>query len=74
MSAEASDDLIYAITKALCNEATRRLLDAHNQIGKQVRVEDALEGVAVPLHPGARRFYRETGLPVEDDAPLGKGD
>jgi TRAP transporter TAXI family solute receptor len=74
VSAEASDDLIYAITKALWNVATQRLLDAHNQIGKQVRFEDALEGLAVPLHPGAKRFYREAGLPTEDDAPLGKGD
>jgi TRAP transporter TAXI family solute receptor len=72
VSADVSDDLIYAITKALWNEATQRLLDAHNQIGKQVRFEDALEGLSVPLHPGAKRFYREAGLPVEDDAPLGK--
>jgi TRAP transporter TAXI family solute receptor len=74
VSAEASDDLIYAITKALWNEATQRLLEAHNRIGKQVRLGDALEGLAVPLHPGAKRFYREAGLPVEDDAPLGKDD
>jgi TRAP transporter TAXI family solute receptor len=74
VSAEASDDLIYAITKALWNEATQRLLEAHNRIGKQVRLGDALEGLTVPLHPGAKRFYREAGLPVEDDAPLGKDD
>ena len=69
VSADASDDLIYAITKALWNEATQRLLDAHNPIGKHVRLEDALAGLSVPLHPGARRFYREAGLPVDDDAP-----
>jgi TRAP transporter TAXI family solute receptor len=74
VSAEASDDLIYAVTKALWNEATQRLLEAHNQIGRQVRLEDALDGLAVPLHPGAKRFYREAGLPVEDDAPLGKAN
>ena len=44
VSADASDDLIYAITKALWNEATQRLLEAHNPIGKQVRLEDALDG------------------------------
>jgi uncharacterized protein len=74
VSADASDDLIYAITKALWNEATQRLLDARNQIGKQVRLENALEGLTVPLHPGAQRFYREAGLAFEDNAPLGKGD
>lgn len=74
VSADASDDLIYAITKALWNEATGRLLEAHNPIGKQVRLEHALDGFSMPLHPGAKRFYREAGLPVEDDGPPGKPD
>ena len=74
VSADASDDLIYAITKALWNEATQGLLDAHNPIGKDVRLEDALAGLSVPLHPGAKRFYREAGLPVDDDGPPGKPD
>lgn len=71
-SADASEDLIYAITKALWNEATRRLLEAHNPIGKQVRLENALEGISVPLHPGAKRFYREAGLAVEEDGSADK--
>jgi TRAP transporter TAXI family solute receptor len=74
VSADASDDLIYAVVKALWNEATQRLLDAHHPIGKQVRFEDALQGLTVPLHPGAKRFYREAGLPVDDAGPLGKRD
>jgi TRAP transporter TAXI family solute receptor len=69
VSADAPEDLIYSITKTLWNEATQRLLDAHDPIGKHVRLEDALDGVAVPLHPGAKRFYRQAGLPVEDDRP-----
>jgi uncharacterized protein len=69
VSADAPDDLIYAITKALWSEATQRLLDAHDPIGKHVRLKGALDGLAVPLHPGAKRFYREAGFPVEDDAP-----
>ncbi len=72
VSADEADDLIYAITKALWNEASQRLLAAHNPIGKQVRLEDALEGLTVPLHPGAKRFYREAGLPVEDDGSVDK--
>ena len=74
VSAEASDDLIFAITKALWNEATRRLLDTHDPIGKDVRLEHAFDGLSVPLHPGAIRFYREAGLPVEDGGPPGKSD
>src|SRR4029077_7370792 len=59
VSADATDDLIYAITKALWSEATQRLLDAHDPIGKNVRLEHALDGLTIPLHPGARRFYRQ---------------
>jgi uncharacterized protein len=69
VSADAPEDLIYSITKTLWNEATQRLLDAHDPIGKHVRLEDALDGLAVPLHPGAKRFYRQAGLPVGDDRP-----
>src|SRR5207302_1833127 len=70
VSADAPDDLIYAITKALWNEATQRLLDARDPLGKQVRLEGALDGLSIPLHPGAKRFYREAGLPVDQTGAL----
>jgi len=74
VSADVPDDLIYAITKALWSDATQRLLAAHDPVGKDVRLENALEGITLPLHPGAKRFYREAGLPVEDDGPPAKRD
>jgi uncharacterized protein len=74
VSADASDELIYEITKALWNDATRRLLDSHNPIGKQVRIEHALDSAPAPLHPGAKRHYREVGLDVGDDGVLGKSE
>jgi len=74
VSADASDDLIFAITKALWNEATQRLLDTHDPIGRDVRLEHALDGLPVPLHPGALRFYRQAGLPVENGGLTGKPD
>jgi len=30
--------------------------------GKDVTLNTALDGVAIPLHPGAKKFYREKGL------------
>ncbi len=72
VTADLPDELVYAVTKALWSEAARRLLDAHSLIGRQVRLEDALEGLSAPLHPGARRFYREAGLLVEGDASPAK--
>lgn len=61
-SAGVDAELIYGITKALWEKSTRKLLDVGHPEGKQIRLETALEGLAIPLHPGAERFYREAGL------------
>ncbi|HZT88698.1 MAG TPA: TAXI family TRAP transporter solute-binding subunit [Stellaceae bacterium] len=66
VSAAADPALIYAITKALWNEATGRLLAGLDPLGRSVRLEDALVGLSVPLHPGAERFYREAGMALDD--------
>lgn len=70
VNSRADPDLVYAITKALWNSATAKLLSAIEPIGSQLRLDRALSGVSVPLHPGAERFYREAGLPVEETPPL----
>ncbi|SHL58912.1 TAXI family TRAP transporter solute-binding subunit [Roseibium suaedae] len=61
-SAKESDDLIYNITKALWNDKTRVLLDVGHAKGKVITLETALDGIGIPLHPGAERFYKEAGL------------
>ena len=61
-SAKADDDLIYEITKALWNEQSRVLLDVGHAKGSSITLETALNGVGVPLHAGAERFYREVGI------------
>lgn len=57
-----SDELIYAITSALWNGNTRHLLDVGHAKGQSVVKETALNGIGIPLHPGAERFYREAGM------------
>ena len=61
-SAKEDDELIYQITKALWNEKSRKLLDVGHAKGKSITLETALNGIGVPLHPGAERFYKEVGL------------
>jgi TRAP transporter TAXI family solute receptor len=61
-SAKLSDALVHDITKALWNDATRKMLDAGHAKGKLIRKETAVHGAGIPLHPGAERFYREAGL------------
>lgn len=61
-SADIDEELVYQITKALWNDKTRKLLDTGHAKGKAITLETALNGVGVPLHAGAERFYREVGL------------
>ncbi len=55
------EELIYNITKALWHSNTRLLLDAGHTKGKSITIETALEGISIPLHPGAKKFYLEVG-------------
>lgn len=64
-SAQQDEELIYQITKALWSDTARKLLDNGHAKGKVITSETALsgiEGLDVPLHPGAERFYKEAGL------------
>jgi TRAP transporter TAXI family solute receptor len=61
-SANEDEALIYDVTKALWNAKTRVLLDVGHAKGKSITAETALDGIGIPLHPGAERFYKEAGL------------
>jgi len=62
VDASADADLIYEITRALWSEATRKLLESGHPKAKEIQLNDALDGIAIPLHPGAERYYKEVGL------------
>lgn len=61
-SAEVDEELIYDITRALWHPNTQALLARGHPEGRNITVSTALDGVAIPLHPGAERYYREIGL------------
>jgi TRAP transporter TAXI family solute receptor len=61
-SSKQSADLVYEITKALWSDKTRTALDAGHAKGKSITKATALEGVGIPLHAGAEKFYKEAGL------------
>ena len=66
VNADTEPDLVYAIAQSLWHKGTRHLLDALDPTGKEITLDHALNGLSVPLHPGAERFYQEQGLPVGD--------
>ncbi len=61
-STKQPDALIYAITKAIWNDNSRKLLDAGHAKGKAITKESATAGAGIPFHPGAEKFYKEAGL------------
>jgi TRAP transporter TAXI family solute receptor len=61
VSAQVDERLIYDIVRALWNVNTRKLLDKGHAKGKHITLENALNGISIPLHPGAEKFYREMG-------------
>ncbi len=69
VSADLDDELVYGITRALWHKSTRKLLDEGSALGRKIRVETALSGMPIPLHPGAERFYAELKQ-EEPAAPL----
>jgi hypothetical protein len=55
--AELTDELAFNLTQALWHPATRKLLDQSGTLGRRIRMEHALLGLPIPLHPGAERYY-----------------
>ncbi|WP_212629709.1 TAXI family TRAP transporter solute-binding subunit [Pseudomonas sp. KB-10] len=55
-----SDDLAYQMTRLLF-ENLGRLAEAH-PAARDIQLERATNGLPIPLHPGAERFYREVGV------------
>ena len=76
--ADVSEDLIYTLTKALWEPgfhvlrvkdgkpeeapAGAEIMAQAHAKGKDVTLETALSGMAIPLHPGAAKYYREKGM------------
>jgi TRAP transporter TAXI family solute receptor len=58
VSGKMSDDMAYAVTEALFSSETMGLLQEGHPLGKAIALDSALQGVSIPLHPGAERFYR----------------
>ncbi|MCL1875389.1 MAG: TAXI family TRAP transporter solute-binding subunit [Synergistaceae bacterium] len=57
---DLSEDIVYAMTKALF-ENKEELSTAHAK-GKELDINLARNGVTIPFHPGAEKYFQEVGL------------
>jgi TRAP transporter TAXI family solute receptor len=55
-----SEETVYQMTKLLFENLPA--LEAAHAAAKQISLDNALEGMPLPLHPGAERYYTEQGL------------
>ncbi|MGN1015609.1 MAG: TAXI family TRAP transporter solute-binding subunit [Faecousia sp.] len=62
VSADAKDDDVYNLTKAIFDNVDA--IAAENGKGKELSVENATSGMAAPFHPGAAKYFAEKGVTV----------
>lgn len=59
-SNDLSEDVVYELTKALFENKDR--LEASNAKFAELDPEKAVQGISVPFHPGAEKYFREIGI------------
>jgi len=57
---DVSNDVVYGMTKAFWTNL-EQLVAAHSA-AKAIDIHNALQGMPVPLHPGAEKYYKEAGI------------
>lgn len=62
VSADADDDVVYEITKAIFDNA--EAIAAEHAKGAELSIENATSGMTAPFHAGAARYFSEKGVNV----------
>lgn len=55
---DLSEDLVYKVTKAIFENIDKL---GHAK-AKEIKLENVLSGVSLPVHPGAQKFFTEKGV------------
>ena len=62
-SNEVSEDAIYEVLKTMFDNKDA-LAEGHAKF-ESLNAEDAVKGMSVPFHAGAKKYYEEQGITVE---------
>jgi len=60
---DVDEAIVFALTRALWHPSNRQVLNNGHQLGQRIMLATALDGMAVPLHPGAQRYYESVLRP-----------
>ncbi len=63
VSSELSEDAVYDITAAFFDNLDR--LHGSHSAAQQITLETVTDGLVVPLHPGAARYFEEQGVELD---------
>ena len=63
--ADLDEEAIYEITKAIYENLP--FLNNIHSATKAMDINKALDGLPIPLHPGAVRYYKEAGITIPDE-------
>jgi TRAP transporter TAXI family solute receptor len=58
--AEMEEGMAYQITKAIFDNLAD--IERAHAKGKELKLQTALTGMSIPLHPGAEKFFKEKGI------------
>lgn len=61
-NADTPDDVVYLLTKTMYENLT--FLNSVNKGTMSISLDKAFEGLSIPLHPGAVKYYREKGITI----------
>lgn len=57
-----SEKAVYEMTKAIFENLPT--IAAAHAAGRSIKVENAMDGMAIPVHPGAAKYFAEKGIKV----------
>lgn len=58
--ADLPEDVVYNITKTIF-EKKEEIAKVHEK-GNSINLDTAINGISIPLHPGAEKYYKEIGI------------
>lgn len=64
---DVPDNVVYTMVKILFEHADELKQKVQKQSVQYISLDHALEGLSIPLHPGAYKYYQEKGLSVPDE-------